>query len=112
VCACVRPAIAAPNLPDWAEAGKTILEAVNAARPARTCGDQSFAAAPALAWNAALGAAALAHSRDMANRRYFSREGKDGKAVGDRAQQAGYRWRRIGENIAVGMRSPEGEVAG
>jgi uncharacterized protein YkwD len=102
-----------PTLPDSNQAGSAILQAVNAARAApRTCGEQSFAAAPPVSWNAALGAAALAHSRDMANQKYFSHQGKDGTVAGDRARQAGYDWRRIGENIAVGMRSPEAAVAG
>jgi uncharacterized protein YkwD len=101
-----------PTIAAWPEAGKTILEAVNAARAtARTCGDRYFAPAPSLAWNAALGEAAVAHSRDMADKRYFSHEAKDGKVVGDRASQSGYRWRRIGENIASGMRSPEEAVS-
>lgn len=108
-----QPSPPPPTLPEWTEAGKAILEAVNAARAsARICGDQSFAAAPALTWNAALGAAALAHSRDMANQRYFSHQGKDGKLAGERARQADYRWRNIGENIAVGMRTPEDAIAG
>lgn len=102
-----------PALPDWPQAGQTILQAVNVARASpRTCGERHFAAAPALAWNPALGDAALAHSRDMARQKYFDHQGKDGKAVGDRAHQAGYRWRRIGENIASGVRSPEEAVAG
>jgi uncharacterized protein YkwD len=101
------------KLPDWPDAGKTILDAVNAARAtARTCGTQRFAAAPPLAWNGLLGNAALAHSRDMAGHRYFSHQGRDGTEVGDRARQAGYEWRRIGENIASGLTSPAEAVAG
>jgi uncharacterized protein YkwD len=48
----------------------------------------------------------------MASQRYFSHQGKDGRVVADRALQAGYRWRRIGENIASGQESPEEVVAG
>jgi uncharacterized protein YkwD len=101
------------RLPEWPDAGKTILDAVNAARAtARTCGSQYFAAAPPLAWNGLLGNAALEHSQDMAEHRYLAHEGKDGSQVGDRAHRAGYQWRRIGENIASGLRSPEEAVAG
>jgi uncharacterized protein YkwD len=100
-------------LPSWPDAGKTILDAVNVARATpRSCGTQQFAAAPPLAWNAMLAEAALAHSRDMAGHRYFSHKGSDGSQVGDRARLAGYRWRRIGENIASGLGSPEAAVAG
>jgi uncharacterized protein YkwD len=102
-----------PQLPEWTEAGKAILQRVNEARAvSRRCGDQVFAAAPPLAWNAPLAAAALAHSRDMAEQRYFSHQGKDGSDAGERAHRAGYQWRRIGENIASGQQSPEEAVAG
>ena len=101
------------KLPDWPETGMVILNAVNAARAAgRSCGGQWFAPAPPLAWNAALGEAAYAHSLDMATHRYFSHQGADGTVVGDRARQAGYGWRRIGENIASGLSTPEEAVAG
>jgi uncharacterized protein YkwD len=100
-------------LPAWPDAGKTILQAVNAARATpRMCGDQRFGPAPAVGWNDLLGNAALAHSRDMAQHRYFSHQGKDGSQPGDRARQAGYNWRRVGENIASGLASPEEAVAG
>lgn len=94
-------------------AGKVVLAAVNNARAtARSCGGQYYAAAPALSWNGALSDAALGHSRDMAVNRYFSHHGKDGRSVSDRVLSAGYRWRRIGENIAAGQSSPEEVVAG
>jgi hypothetical protein len=102
-----------PQLPEWTEAGKAILQRVNEARAvSRTCGDRFFAAAPPLTWNSSLAASALAHSRDMAEQRYFSHQGKDGSDAGERARRAGYQWRRIGENIASGQQSPEEAVAG
>jgi len=54
-----------------------------------------------------LAAAALAHSRDMANRNYFRHTGKNGSQVGGRATRAGYDWRRVGENIAAGQGLPK-----
>jgi uncharacterized protein YkwD len=102
-----------PPLPTQAAAVRAILEATNRARAsARQCGDQYFPAAPPLAPNAALNAAALAHSSEMAALRYFSHQGKDGSQVAERASRAGYAWRHIGENIASGMRTPEEAVAG
>lgn len=107
-----RPHVPA-RLPAWPEAGRAVLQAVNAARAApRTCGDKSYPAAPPLAWNEALGNAALAHSRDMAELRYFAHKGKNGAVVGDRASQAGYTWRAIGENIASGLGTPRDTVDG
>lgn len=94
-------------------AGRAILDAVNSARARGwTCGDRYYRPAHALAWNRALGDAALGHSADMARQRYFSHQGKDGREVGARAEQAGYRWRRVGENIAAGQETPEQVVQG
>jgi uncharacterized protein YkwD len=110
-----QPAPPSPivQLAEPREVGKSILQAVNEARAAgQTCGDTPFAAAPALAWSSALGDAALSHSLDMASQRFFDHKGKDGSLVGDRASQAGYRWRRVGENIAAGQESGEDAVAG
>jgi len=107
-----RPRHEAP-LPPPGELDAAVLAAVNAARALpRRCGEQDFAAAPPLRWNATLAQAALVHSRDMAERRYFSHEQQDGSVVGDRALHAGYAWRRIGENIAAGQASVDEAVAG
>lgn len=95
------------------DAGRTILDAVNSARARGwRCGDRYYRPAHALAWNRALGDTALGHSADMARQRYFSHRGKDGREVGARAEQAGYRWRRVGENIAAGQETPEQVVQG
>lgn len=100
-------------LPPWPEVGQQILAATNAARARpQDCGGVRLPPAGPLAWNEALGRAALAHSEDMANRRYFSHKGKDGRDSGDRARSAGYGWRRVGENISLGQVSAEEAVAG
>jgi len=104
---------AATRLPSLQEAGTRILAAVNTARAsARQCGAAVYSAARALVWNPALGNAARTHSVDMARERYFNHRSKDGRLVGERASAAGYRWQRIGENIAVGQDSPEEVVNG
>ncbi len=101
------------QLPDTLQAQAVILAGVNAARAApRTCGEQRFAPAPPLTWNATLAQAALEHSGDMADQSYFSHQGKDGRRVAERAAQAGYKWRLIGENIAVGQDSAEQAISG
>lgn len=110
-----RPAPPLPSdtFPDWNDAGQAILAGVNAARAsARTCGTQQFAPAPPVSWNPQLGQAALAHSRDMAARRYFAHKAKDGSQPADRAARAGYQWQRVGENIAFGQSTPGEAVAG
>jgi uncharacterized protein YkwD len=107
------PPARALQLPGQRATGSAILDAVNAARSvARRCGEREFAAAPALSLNTTLTDAALGHSRDMAAQGYFSHQGKDGRSVAERALAAGYRWRRIGENIAVGQDAPDEVVAG
>lgn len=67
-----RPVVSA-ELGEWGQAGREILRLTNKARAhARICGDRRFSAAPALAWTPDLGAAALAHSRDMATGTIFA----------------------------------------
>ena len=101
------------QLPGQHETGLAILQGVNAARAAgASCGEQRFAPAATLSWNSELGAAAQAHSRDMAALRYLSHTSRDGRAVSDRAMAAGYRWRSVGENIAQGQESATDVVAG
>lgn len=112
-----RVVLAQPLLsPDMAgpfAAGRQVLALVNSARAKpRTCGGQRFPSAPPLTWSEPLAQASLAHSRDMADRNDFRHEGKDGRQVGDRARQAGYRWRHIGENIAAGQGSAQQVVSG
>ncbi len=101
------------DMGDWRAEGKAVLEAVNEARrSARQCGDRSFDAAPPLDWSDALGKAALAHSRDMAERGYFSHSSPEGQQVSDRAAEQGYRFRQVGENIGFGQSTPEQVVEG
>jgi uncharacterized protein YkwD len=59
---------------------------------------------PALASNAILAQAALAHSRDMVHLGYFEHDTPQGQSVGDRLRAAGYARRNAsgGENIAWG----------
>lgn len=113
VLATPAPPPAASLLPASEAAGKLILAEVNRARAvARDCGPRRFAAAGPVAWNGALANAALAHSRDMAENRYFSHKAMNGQGAAERALQAGYRWLRIGENIAAGQDTPAEVVAG
>lgn len=100
------------NLPPSREAGLAILDAVNLARAsARTCGEHAYPPAPALTWSEPLTAAALAHSTDMAAKKYFSHRAPDGSMVGERATRARYSWRVVGENIAGGQTSADEVVA-
>lgn len=107
---------AAPNpvllLPSLAQAEQEVLAATNAARAeARDCGGMWMEAAPPVQWNAQLAAAALEHSKDMAQHGYFAHADKQGNDVTQRAAEQGYAWRTIGENIARGQNSAREAVA-
>ena len=113
VLARAAPPLPSETFPAWQDAGQAILASVNAARAsARSCGDRRFGPAAPVRWNPALGEAALAHSRDMAAKRYFNHKARDGSQVAQRATRAGYQWSRVGENIAFGQSSPAEAVAG
>lgn len=89
------------------------LQRINAVR--RTgcnCGTQRMAPAPPLVWNNQLEDAAEGHAKDMARKKYFSHESKDGRHIQDRIMNAGYNYKgyrsfAIAENIAYGQRSIE-----
>ncbi len=101
------------NMADWREAAKTVLQLTNQARArSRQCGDRHFDATSPLAWNDALAAAALVHSRDMAQRDYFSHADPAGDTAAQRTTRQGYAWRAVSENISAGQAAPQQVVAG
>lgn len=57
--------------------------------------------------DARLADAAQDHSQDQADMKKMTHTGSDGSTVGERATRAGYRWSKIGENVASGTTSPE-----
>lgn len=85
-----------------------LLALVNEARAKpRRCGTASFAATRPVQLNPRLQAIAATHAADMAHHDYFDHAGRDGSQVEERASKGGYRWRRIGENIAAGHTQAE-----
>jgi uncharacterized protein YkwD len=91
-----------------------VLRQVNAQRAAgAVCGARgSFAPAPPLVIEARLAQAAYGHSRDMADRNYFSHQSLDGRTMADRVNATGYLWSTLGENIAAGYGSVQDVVDG
>ena len=90
-----------------------MLQLVNAARAeSRQCGNESYAATQALAWDCDLRNAAEAHTQDMVENNFFNHTGSDGLNVGDRVTAAGYQWRAVGENIAAGYMTEEQVMQG
>jgi hypothetical protein len=59
-----------------------------------------------------LARAAQQHSEDMVRRAFFAHENPDGAQVWDRALAAGYRYRKVAENIAAGQRTAKEVVRG
>ena len=57
---------------------------------------------PALTRNATLDAAAAAKLQDMITQQYFDHVSPDGRGPADVAETAGYRYLRVGENLALG----------
>ncbi len=101
-----------PAAQDAAAVGRRVLQLTNQARAhGRTCGSRRFPPAPPLSLAPALTRAARAHSRDMAAHEFFSHIGSDGSTPGERITRAGYRWSRVGENIASGVGTPRKVVA-
>ena len=87
------------------------LQLINDARAqARNCGTDFFEATGQLSWNATLAQAAEGHSDDMAGNNFFSHTGSDGLGAADRAINAGYLWRTVGENIAAGRNTAAATV--
>jgi uncharacterized protein YkwD len=95
------------NPPAQEQAGNvasTVLALVNQARAQpRRCGSRSFAAAQPLVLDPTLTRAAAGHADSMARLSYMEHKGRDGSTPADRASRAGYDWRSIGENIAMGQ---------
>lgn len=97
------PTAAPPPPPGSQSITAEVTRLTNVERAKAGCG--------ALRTEAKLAAAALAHSRDMVARNYFSHTSPDGKGPGARATAAGYaNW--SGENIAKGYPSAAAVVKG
>jgi uncharacterized protein YkwD len=84
-------------------AGLRDLERVRAGILAEVNAQRKRAGAPPLSANALLNKAAQRHAEDMLARGYFAHESPQGKTVRERAREAGYEWRTVGENIAEGQ---------
>ncbi len=91
---------------------RSVLRAVNALRTnGCRCGDGKwYGPVEPLRIDERLNLAAQKHAEDMLRRNYFSHNSPEGQDAGDRAYDAGYRWQRIGENIAWGQPTPESVV--
>jgi uncharacterized protein YkwD len=78
---------------------------------ALTNAEREAAGCAPLAVDERLRTAARGHSHDMAVNDYFSHTSLDGRSPTDRAREAGYSG-GVGENIAMGYRTPEDVMRG
>ena len=74
---------------------------------ARSCGADTYPAAPAVTWNQKLYLAAQTHSSDMAENNFFNHKNLQGLSPSDRVSNENYKWKSVAENIAGGTDTPE-----
>lgn len=88
---------------------QTILALVNALRSSGCrCGRSTMPPTDSLRSNDRLRAAAQKHAVDMYQNQFFKHRGSDGSRVADRAEQAGYLWKSIGENLSLNYTDARG----
>ena len=76
------------------------------------CGRTFMPAVDTLMWNSKLALAALKHSKDMFDHKYFDHINKKGLGPSARISREGYNWSTCGENIAKGQKEVEEVVKG
>lgn len=98
----------------WERLEEEVLELVNEVRErGAKCGSKgSFEAAPALTLDKKLRCAARRHSKDMVERTFFDHTNPDGETPMKRMNEAGYKGRYAGENIAAGQASSQEVMKG
>jgi len=107
---CVAPRSRTPTVPlpsprrPPAEVVGRVVEAHNAERARR--GLAPMAVSPELE------AAAVAHARDMADRRKMAHKGGDGSSPFDRMERQGYVFRSAAENVAYGFDDVDAVMSG
>ena len=73
--------------------------------------ERGTAGRPPLRWDDDLAEVALGHSLDMARRDFFAHVDPDGRGLRDRVGEHVYGYWLLGENLALGHRSPAAAVA-
>lgn len=90
--------------PQWIAMEEAILAKVNEVRAAGyTCASGYWPPVPPLRMNEELRCSARLHSKDMADRNYFSHTNPEGLNSWDRMRDAGYDYSHATENIAAGF---------
>lgn len=69
------------------------------------CGRKYMKPAPPIIWNETLEKSARSHAKEMSRYEFFSHYSKDGRDIGQRLIDHGYRWQVAGENIGEGQKT-------
>ncbi len=104
--------LAAPKIPHYWNVDSIninlLVEETNRYREmGARCGNQYFPPVEPVVWNERLAEAAQLHSNDMKENQFFDHTGTGGSTLVSRVEQTGYRYRNIGENIAMGETQTE-----
>ena len=104
--------LATPNIPHYWNTDSInislLVEETNKYRSmGARCGNRYFPPVEPVVWNAQLAEAAQLHSNDMNQNRFFEHTGTGGTTLASRVDKVGYRYRTIGENIAMGETQTE-----
>jgi|GEM_PF-912645 len=97
--ACEEPPTEPSGQSDGVPPVEAFVSLVNSHRVSLGC--------PTLTWDTRVAEVAVAHSRDMATRRFFSHTNPDGADPWKRLAAAGVRYTTAGENIAYGQWSAQ-----
>lgn len=88
---------------EWRRQALAQMDAMRNAATQCSDGTQFAAATAPMRWSHALEAAALAQATHMARTGEMTHKGPRGEGVGARAVEHGYRFERVGENVAMGF---------
>lgn len=99
---------------EWTTFEDEVLRLVNEVRAiGYDCDSEgTFGPAGPLTRDLLLRCSARKHSKDMADQGYFSHTGKDGSQPWDRIDRTEYDWSAVGENIALGTKTPQETMDG
>lgn len=71
------------------------------------CGRKRMRPVARLKWNRTLEYSAYQYAKEMHTYKFFSHHSIDGKDIGERLDDYGYKWQYAGENLAEGQKSFE-----
>jgi len=87
---------------------KEILRLTNNARSKSCkCGNTTYNSTSQLVWNDTLAKVALEHIKYLTTINELTHTGKGGSSSSQRVTKAGYVWRTVGENLALGQGTAE-----